>query len=72
MTRFMMTLDNAIELYFMHLKMENKEIFVQKAPAVKVSILAQALWSYDSKSPIQEIGIRHGEKKHETLVTLEK
>lgn len=73
MTRFMMTLDNAIELVLYALKNGKQgEIFVQKAPAVKVSILAQALLElYDSKSPIQEIGIRHGEKKHETLVTLE-
>ena len=47
-------------------------MFVQKAPAAKVSVLAEALIElFDSKSPIQEIGIRHGEKKYETLVTSE-
>jgi UDP-glucose 4-epimerase len=47
-------------------------MFVQKAPAAKVSTLAQALLElYDSKSPIHKIGIRHGEKKYETLVTSE-
>ena len=73
MTRFMMTLDNAVELVLYAFKNGKQgEMFVQKAPAVKVSILAQALLElYDSKSPIQEIGIRHGEKKYETLVTSE-
>ena len=73
MTRFMMTLDNAIELVMYAFKNGKQgEMFVQKAPAVKVSILAQALLElYDSKSIIQEIGIRHGEKKYETLVTSE-
>jgi UDP-glucose 4-epimerase len=48
------------------------EMFVQKAPAASVSVLAQALLElYGSKSTIQEIGIRHGEKKYETLVTSE-
>ncbi len=73
MTRFMMTLDNAVELVLYALKNGKQgEIFVQKAPAATVSVLAQALLElYDSKSSIQEIGIRHGEKKYETLVTSE-
>ncbi|MDA7741174.1 polysaccharide biosynthesis protein [Flavobacteriaceae bacterium] len=73
MTRFMMTLDNAVELVLYALKNGKQgEMFVQKAPAAKVSTLAQALLElYDSKSPIQKIGIRHGEKKYETLVTSE-
>ncbi len=73
MTRFMMTLDNAVELVLYALKNGKQgEIFVQKAPAATVSVLAQALLElYDSKLPIQEIGIRHGEKKYETLVTSE-
>ena len=42
-------------------------MFVQKSPAATVSVLAKALIElYDSKSSIQEIGIRHGEKKYET------
>jgi len=73
MTRFMMTLDNAVDLVLFAFKNGKQgEIFVQKAPAVTVSVLAQALLElYDSKSTIQEIGVRHGEKKYETLVTTE-
>ena len=73
MTRFMMTLDNAVELVLFAFKNGKQgEMFVQKAPAATVSVLAQALLElYDSKSSIQEIGIRHGEKKYETLVTSE-
>ena len=73
MTRFMMTLDNAVELVMFAFKNGKQgEMFVQKSPAASVSVLAQALLElYDSKSRIQEIGIRHGEKKYETLVTSE-
>ena len=73
MTRFMMTLDNAVELVLFAFKNGKQgEMFVQKAPAAKVSVIAQALLElYDSKSQILEIGIRHGEKKYETLVTSE-
>ena len=73
MTRFMMTLDNAVDLVLFAFKNGKQgEMFVQKAPAVTVSVLAQALLElYDSKSTIQEIGVRHGEKKYETLVTTE-
>lgn len=73
MTRFMMTLDNAVELVmFAFRNGKQGEMFVQKAPAASVSVLAQALLElYNSKSIIKEIGIRHGEKKYETLVTSE-
>ncbi len=73
MTRFMMTLENAVELVLFAFKNGKQgEMFVQKAPAAKVSVIAQALLElYDSKSQILEIGIRHGEKKYETLVTSE-
>ena len=73
MTRFMMTLDNAVELVLFAFKNGKQgEMFVQKSPAAKVSVIAQALLElYDSKSQILEIGIRHGEKKNETLVTSE-
>ena len=73
MTRFMMTLDNAVELVMFAFRNGRQgEMFVQKAPAASVSVLAQALLElYDSKSRIKEIGIRHGEKKYETLVTSE-
>ena len=73
MTRFMMTLDHAVELVLYAFKNGKQgDIFVQKSPAATVFVLAQALLElYDSKSSIQEIGIRHGEKKYETLVTAE-
>jgi UDP-glucose 4-epimerase len=73
MTRFMMTLDNAVELVLYAFKNGKQgDMFVQKSPAATVSVLAQALLElYDAKSSIQKIGIRHGEKKYETLVTLE-
>ena len=73
MTRFMMTLDHAVELVLYAFKNGKQgDMFVQKSPAATVSVLAQALIElYDSKVSIQEIGIRHGEKKYETLVTAE-
>ena len=73
MTRFMMTLDHAVELVLYAFKNGKQgEMFVQKSPAATISVLAQALIElYGSKSSIQEIGIRHGEKKYETLVTSE-
>lgn len=73
MTRFMMTLEDAVELVlyaFNHGK--NGDLFVQKAPAATLSTLAQALKEkYNSNSEIKVIGTRHGEKLYETLVTRE-
>ena len=73
MTRFMMTLDEAVELVLYAFKNGNQgDLFVQKSPAATVSVLAKALVElYKSKSPVKEIGIRHGEKMYETLVTKE-
>ena len=73
MTRFMMTLDDAVELVLYAFKNGNQgDLFVQKSPAATVSVLAKALVElYKSKSPFKEIGIRHGEKMYETLVTKE-
>ena len=64
MTRFMMTLDDAVELVLYAFKNGNQgDLFVQKSPAATVSVLAKALVElYESKSTIKEIGIRHGEK----------
>tara|TARA_B100000963_G_C22618727_1_gene668749 strand:- start:1607 stop:2608 length:1002 start_codon:yes stop_codon:yes gene_type:complete len=73
MTRFMMNLDEAVDLV-MHAftNGSNGDIFVQKSPAATIKTLAQALIElYDSKSKIKYIGIRHGEKMYETLVTKE-
>ena len=73
MTRFMMTLDDAVDLVqFAFENGNNGDLFIQKSPAATIQTLAVALISlYGSKSEIQNIGIRHGEKMYETLVTNE-
>ena len=73
MTRFMMTLDDAVDLVqFAFDNGSNGDLFVQKSPAATIEVLAMALIElYNSKSEIQNIGIRHGEKMYETLVTKE-
>ena len=73
MTRFMMTLDDAINLVVYAFNNGNQgDLFVQKSPAATVETLAEALIDlYKSKSKIEIIGTRHGEKLHETLVTKE-
>ena len=79
MTRFMMTLDDAVDLViyaFTHGK--NGDLFVQKAPAATLKTLAEALkQTYVKVKPeysnteVKVIGTRHGEKLYETLVTRE-
>lgn len=79
MTRFMMTLDDAVDLVvyaFTHAR--NGDLFVQKAPAATLETLAQALKeTYGKINPkyldteVKVIGTRHGEKLYETLVTRE-
>ena len=79
MTRFMMTLDDAVDLViyaFSH--GHNGDLFVQKAPAATLSVLAEALkQTYAKVKPeygeteVKVIGTRHGEKLYETLVTRE-
>lgn len=73
MTRFMMSLDDAVELVlFAFTHGSSGEIFVQKAPAATIEQLANVLLKiFKSKSPIQIIGTRHGEKLYETLLTRE-
>ena len=73
MTRFMMTLGDAVNLVqFAFENGNNGDLFIQKSPAATIQTLAEALISlYNSKSEIQNIGIRHGEKMYETLVTKE-
>ena len=73
MTRFMMTLDHAVELVLFAFKNGNNgDLFVQKSPAACIKTLADALKEiYNSSTEINEIGIRHGEKMYETLVTKE-
>lgn len=73
MTRFMMTLDDAVDLVlyaFQH--GTNGDLFVQKAPAATLDVLANALKElYHSDVEVKVIGTRHGEKLYETLVTRE-
>lgn len=73
MTRFMMTLDDAVELVlFAFRNGNNGDIFVQKSPASTISDLAQAMKElYKSDVEINTIGTRHGEKLYETLVNRE-
>lgn len=79
MTRFMMTLDDAVDLViyaFTH--GHNGDLFVQKAPAATLDVLAEALKQIYSRidpkygeTEVKVIGTRHGEKLYETLVTRE-
>jgi UDP-glucose 4-epimerase len=73
MTRFMMTLEDAVELVLFAFKnSSNGDIFVQKSPASTIGDLAQALKEmYKSDVPVKVIGTRHGEKLYETLVNRE-
>ncbi|MBN8458959.1 MAG: polysaccharide biosynthesis protein [Verrucomicrobia bacterium] len=73
MTRFMMTLDDAVELvWFAFSNANNGDMFVQKAPAATVEVLALALKElYNASNPVAVIGTRHGEKLYETLVNRE-
>ena len=73
MTRFMMTLDNAVELVIYAFKNGKPgDIFVQKAPASTIGELAYTLKDiYKSDVKIKNIGIRHAEKMHETLLSKE-
>lgn len=74
MTRFMMTLDDAVDLVlFAFSNGCNGDIFVQKAPAATVETLARAILELLGKPghPIRVIGPRHGEKLHECLLTKE-
>lgn len=73
MTRFMMTLEDAVELVLFAFKNGNNgDIFVQKSPASTIADLAQALKElYATGIPIKIIGTRHGEKLYETLVNRE-
>ncbi len=73
MTRFMMSLDSAVELVLFAFEHgENGDIFVKKSPATTISDLAHAIKElYKSESEIKIIGSRHGEKLFETLVNRE-
>ena len=73
MTRFMMTLEDAVDLVLYAFEHgQNGDLFVQKAPAATLTVLAQALKElYHADNEVKVIGTRHGEKLYETLVTRE-
>lgn len=74
MTRFMMTLADAVDLVLYAFENGNNgDLFVQKAPAATVETLARALTSMlgQPEHPIQIIGTRHGEKLYEALLSRE-
>ncbi len=73
MTRFVMSLDEAVDLVLFAFEHgASGDILVQKAPSCTIAVLAQAVKElFDGKEEIQVIGIRHGEKRYETLLTNE-
>ena len=73
MTRFIMSLEEAVELVlFAFENAHSGDILVKKAPACTVGVLAQAVRElFHADNPVRVIGIRHGEKMYETLLTNE-
>lgn len=73
MTRFMMTLAGAVDLVLYAFGNGRPgDMFVQKAPAATIGVLAEALKRLlQAENPVQVIGTRHGEKQYETLLTRE-
>ncbi len=73
MTRFMMTLDDAVDLVLYAFNNgKNGDLFIQKAPAATLQVLVDALKQlYKTDVPVRIIGTRHGEKLFESLVTRE-
>lgn len=73
MTRFLMSLENAVELVLFAFENANQgDIFVQKAPASTIGDLAQAVKEiFNADNEVRIIGTRHGEKLYETLLTRE-
>ena len=74
MTRFLMTLDDALELVFYAFKFgKNGQLFIKKSPSATIETLVKAVLAIMKKKnhPTKIIGVRHGEKMHETLVNEE-
>jgi len=73
MTRFMMTIEDAVDLVLYAFQNGNPgDIFVQKAPAASIRTLAEAMLRlFNVKNEIRIIGTRHGEKLYETLLNRE-
>jgi UDP-glucose 4-epimerase len=73
MTRFMMSLDDAVELVLFAFNNSSQgDIFVQKSPAATIGVLAEALIDiFDGNNKVEIIGTRHGEKLYESLLSKE-
>jgi UDP-N-acetylglucosamine 4,6-dehydratase/5-epimerase len=73
MTRFLMSLEDSVDLVLYAFEHgQQGDIFVQKAPASTVGVLAQALQAvFGTQVPLQVIGTRHGEKLYESLISRE-
>ncbi|MSS10445.1 NAD-dependent epimerase/dehydratase family protein [Clostridium sp. WB02_MRS01] len=73
MTRFLMSLEEAVELVvYAFQNATSGDLFIQKAPACTIGVLAQAIIElFNSSAEIKNIGTRHGEKLYETLMTTE-
>lgn len=73
MTRYLMSLEDAVDLVLFAFKNGKQgDLFVQKAPAATIEVLAKALIQlFESNNEIKIIGTRHGEKLYETLCTRE-
>ena len=74
MTRFMMTLSEAVDLVLYAFEKANSgDIFVQKSPSSTIEDLAKAILSISKRDPsnYKVIGTRHGEKEYETLLSRE-
>ena len=73
MTRFMLDLDDAVQLVeFAFNNAQQGDLFVKKAPACTVKLLAEVLLDlFDADNEVRVIGMRHGEKLYETLASEE-
>jgi UDP-glucose 4-epimerase len=73
MTRFLMSLDEAVDLVLFAFKNGNQgDLFIQKAPACTIEVLAEAVIEVmNADTEVKIIGTRHGEKLYETLCTRE-
>jgi UDP-N-acetylglucosamine 4,6-dehydratase/5-epimerase len=73
MKRFLMTLEDAVDLVDFAFNIANTgDILVQKSPAATIGVVVEALKQlFNAKNPVNIIGIRHGEKMFETLLTKE-
>lgn len=72
MTRFLMNLDEAVDLVCFAFEHANPgDLFIQKSPAATIGVLADAVQSLFGETGVQIIGTRHGEKLYETLMTSE-